>query len=394
MKTTVIRRPKHWLLQLILGGVGVLSLLVFGILCAVAAHISSPLLHQQGAARWQGDGTLRYDQVSVFRSAAEGLNAQKIEAAGTSIETELNKAGSPNASYLIAYGAETTIQATSQNGRSDAALMLVGGDFFRIHGFTFLAGTGFLPDDVMQDRVVLDELAAWQLFSSDNCVGLSMTMNGREYYVAGVVAIETDDASAACYGDKPRIYASYTGWPVAEGDAALPVTFCEGILPEPVDEFALATFATAIGVDKDEVVDNTDRFTVPALWSNLRGLHMQGILSNAVVYPWWESAARLAANRRSLLLVPMAMALLVPLGWGVWGAVCLYRLIRAGGRGVVQLADNVVERRRTRNYIKAQALKRQAKERNEQYADEQSVEAGAVPAAGSHDAADGAQRLR
>ena len=146
--------------------------------------------------------------------------------------------------------------------------------------------------------------------------------------------------------------------------------------------------------DKDEVVDNTDRFSVPALWSNLRGLHMQGILSNAVVYPWWESAARLAANRRSLLLVPMAMALLVPLGWGVWGAICLYRLIRAGGRGVVHLADNVVERRRTRNYLKAQALKRQAKERNEQHAYEQSVEADAVPAAGSHDAADGAQRLR
>lgn len=394
MKTKVIRRPKHLMRKLILGGVGALGLLVFGILCVAAGRISSPLLHQQGAGRWQGEGALRYDQVSVFRSVAEGLNAQGILSAGASIEAELDKAGCPDASYLIAYGAETAAQAVSDNGRCDAALTLVGGDFFRLHGFCFLAGAGFLPGDVMQDRVVLDELAAWQLFSSNDCVGLSMTMNGREYYVAGVVAIETDGASAACYGDKPRIYASYTGWPAAEGEQALPVTFCEGILPEPVDGFALATFAAGIGVDKEEVLDNTDRFTVPALWENLRGLHMQGILSNAVVYPWWESAARLAANRRSLLLVPMAIALLAPLGWGVWGVICLYRLIRAGGRGVARLADDVAERRKTRNYLKAQALRRQATERNEHNAYEQSVEADAVPAAGGHDAADSAQRLR
>lgn len=384
MKTTRIIRSRHPLLQLVLGAVGLLTLLAFLILWGIVGRIGAPMVHQQGAERWQGEGALRYEQVSVFRSVADGLNAQTIEAADTVIDLKLNDAGIADASYLIAYGAEQNARAVSQNGRCDAALTWVGGDFFRLHGFAFLSGTGFQPEDVMQDRVVLDELAAWQLFSSNNCVGLSLTIDGNTYYVAGVVEQETDNATAECYGEKPRIYASYTGWQWQAGeDASLPVTFCEAVLPEPVDDFAAATFAAAIGVEEKELCNNTERDTFTALWDNLQGLHMQGILSNAVVYPYWESAARLAANRQSLLLVPMLLCLIVPLGWGVYGVICLWRLVKAGGRGVAKLADNVIERRRTNRYLKAMALRRQMKERKEYDESFQSVEETALPVAGS-----------
>ncbi len=366
MKTTIIKKPGHPLLHLILGAAGVLSLLGAMVLLAVSRSISAPLLHQQGAERWMGGGTLAYEQVSVFRSVAESLNAATIEACGPTIESKLNDAGIPDASYLLCYGGEENAQVTSENGRSNAQMTLVGGDFFQLHGFTFLSGAGFQPEDVMQDRVVLDELAAWQLFSSNNCVGMPVSIGGDVYYVAGVVALETDDCSAACYGEKPRIYASYQHWNlenVLSSTALTPVTFCEAILPEPVDDFAISTLNAAISVEKDEICNNTERYGFLPLWANLRNMHMQGILSNAVVYPYWESAAMLATNQRSMLLVPIVLLLLLPLGWAIYGVVLIWHAIKAGGYNVYQLADRLNERRKTSKYMKAMAQRRREKER-------------------------------
>lgn len=366
MKTTIIKKPGHPLLHLILGAAGLLSLLLLLVLCAVSRRISSPLLHQQGGERWQGTGDLAYEQVSVFHSVAESMDASAIEACGTTIEDKLNEAGIPNASYLVCYGGEESASVISENGRSNALVTLVGGDFFQIHGFEFLAGAGFQPDDVMQDRIVLDELAAWQLFSSNNCVGMAVTIQGETYYVAGVVAQETDRCSAECYGEKPRIYASYEQWNRTSrlsGGSLTPVTFCEAVLPEPVDDFAVSTFQSAIGVNEDEIRNNTERYDLLPLWENLQSLHLQGILSNAVVYPWWESAAMLAANQRSILLIPIALLLLLPLGWVVYGVLWLWRGLKAGGYGVYLAADRLNERRKTKKFLDAMAQRRREKER-------------------------------
>lgn len=382
MKTVYIRKPGHPLLHLILGAAGCLSLIVLLILLWVSSRISRPLLHQQGAERWQGTGAQQYEQVSVFRSVADCLDANTIENADQTIQTKLEEAGIPEASYLVCYGSEMNAAVRSDNGSSNAVMTLVGGDFFRLHGFQFLTGAGFLPDDVMQDRVVLDELAAWQLFSSNDCVGMQVTIQGDVFYVAGVVAPETDSCTGECYGEKARIYASYPYWnrssenppteesAQADTSSSTPVTFCEAVLPEPVDDFAIATLAAAISVDQDEIRSNTERYSLEALWDNLRTLHMQGILSNAVVYPYWESAAMLAANQRSVLLVPIFIFLLLPLGWAVYGLIWLWRLVKAGGHGVVSVADRVVERRRTKQYLKTMAQKRRRTERTDKDVDE------------------------
>lgn len=390
MKTTRIYRPRYPMLKLVLAIAGGVSLLALLIIYWISSGISDPLFHQQGAARWQGDGELRFEQVSVFRSVAEGLNAEVIENAGSSILAKFDEAGIPDAGYLVAYGAEATANLISENGRADAAMTLAGGDFFLLYGYRFLTGAGFSPDDLMQDRVVLDELAAWQLFSSVDCVGLPVGINGRTFYVAGVVEPEENKYTEACYGEKPRVYVSYSGWfdiPGEEQSEGAPITFCEAVLPEPVDDFAASTFALGIGVDEDEVRSNTERYTLEALWYNLKELHMQGILSNAVVYPYWESAARLAANEQSLLLIPMLIFLLLPLGWAIYGLIRLWKLVKAGGRGTLQLADHVREQHRTRRYVKQMAQRRRQRERKVDYED---MEAYAVPAAGDADDDDSA----
>ena len=400
MKTTRIIRIRHPRLKLVLGIAGAACLLVVLALSFAMHRISGPMSHQQAADRWQGGGTLRYQQISVFRSVDGGLSAATIEAAGEPIKAKLEEAGIPDASYLIAYGAEASKSAVSENGKASLAMTMVGGDFFQIHNFSFLSGAPFQPEDVMQDRVVLDELAAWQLFSSNNCVGMEVVINGKLHIVAGVVAQETDRATKECYGDAPRAYVSYSYWNTAteSGDAAnnalTPVTFCEAVLPEPVDEFAISTLASAISVDKSEIVNNTARYGLEPLLANLNGLHMQGILSNAVVYPYWESAARLSANRCSLLLIPIFIFLLLPAGWAVYGLVCLWRLIKAGGHGVVSLADCAVERRRTRIYLQTQTRERQSKERKEYDDQMQSLDPDALSSVGGSRSGDDAGSLR
>ena len=362
------RRIRHPILLLVLAIVGGVSLTALLILWRISSGISGALPHEQGALRWQGEGELEYAQVSVYRPVANPLSVSMIESSGDAIKAKLSDAGIPDAAYLIDYGAELTCGADSDGGNCSAALTLVEGDFFRLHGFRFLSGDGFRPDDVMQDRVVLDELAAWKLFSSNNCAGLRVHINGRDFYVAGVVERETDRYAKLCYGEEPRIYASYRGWyntPGVEAGDPAPVTFCEAVLPEPVDGFAADAFVAGIGLDEDEISHNSERFRLESLWANLRGMHMQGILSNAVVYPYWESAARLAANRASLLLIPMLICLVPLTGWAIYGLLCLRRLVGAGGRGAAHLAERMVERRRTRAYLKHEAQKR--RERKEEH---------------------------
>jgi len=357
MGTRRIRHPTLLTVLAIIGGVSLTALLI---LWRVCSGISAALPHEQGALRWQGEGTLEYAQVSVYRPVADALNAAVIEASDTAISSKLSDAGISDAAYLLDYGAELTCAASSDGGSCSAALTLAAGDFFRMHGFRFLSGDGFQPDDVMQDRVVLDELAAWKLFSSNDCAGLRVNINGRDFYVAGVVERETDRYTVSCYGEEPRIYASYSGWydtPGVDAGEPAPLTFCEAVLPEPVDGFAVDAF-TAIGVEKDEIVCNSRRFRLETLWDNLLNLHMQGILSNAVVYPYWESAARLAANRASLLLIPMLLCLLPLTGWAIYGLLCLRRLVGAAGRGVVHLAERAVEYRRTKVYLRHEAQRR------------------------------------
>ncbi len=372
MKTTIIKKPGHPLLHLILGVAGGLSLIILLILLFVSGRISAPLVHQQGASRWAGDGTLDFEQVSVFQSIAQSLDPSVIESAGQSVDNKLNEAGIPEANYLICYGGETSVAISSESGGSSAEAYLVGGDFFQLHGFRFLYGTGFQPEDVMQDRIVLDELAAWQLFSSNDCVGLPVSIEQDTYYVAGVVERETDDCTAEVYGESPRVYLSYKQWNqdaiLSDGETT-PVTFCEAVLPEPVDDFALSTFAEAIHVDEDSVRNNTERFDLAPLWENLQSLHLQGVLSNAVVYPYWESAAILAANQRSILLIPMLIFLILPVGWAIYAVIWAWRLIKAGGYGVYMIADRVNEHHKTNRYLKVMAERRREKERMIQFED-------------------------
>ena len=47
-------------------------------------------------------------------------------------------------------------------------------------------GYYFSDDDLMQDRVLLDDQTAWRLFGSPNVVGMPVMIGGTPHYIAGV----------------------------------------------------------------------------------------------------------------------------------------------------------------------------------------------------------------
>lgn len=61
----------------------------------------------------------------------------------------------------------------------------MGGNFFDFHPIRLLSGNYISPDDLMKDRVLLDEDTAWLLFGGTQLEGLSFKIDGVPFVVAG-----------------------------------------------------------------------------------------------------------------------------------------------------------------------------------------------------------------
>ena len=62
----------------------------------------------------------------------------------------------------------------------------VGGDFFQFHPLNMISGNVFSENDISKDRVVLDENTAWTLFGAYDIAGKTVTIEGRQFVIAGV----------------------------------------------------------------------------------------------------------------------------------------------------------------------------------------------------------------
>jgi len=96
--------------------------------------------------------------------------------------------------------------------RARFSVIAVGGNFFDFHPIRLLSGNYITPDDLMQDRVLLDEETAWLLFGGTELSGMSFKINGVPFVVAGVIQREQDFASEKAYSSGMGIYMSYDGY--------------------------------------------------------------------------------------------------------------------------------------------------------------------------------------
>jgi hypothetical protein len=159
--------------------------------------------------------------------------------------------------------------------------------------------------------------AAWKLFGALHVVGMPVTVGGAEYIVCGVGKIPDGTLYDEAYGDTPRAYILLNSPGAAR---VTEITAYEIVLPEPIDGFAEDILSSHFSTGKNTIsVENSARFSIPALWEYLQQRSQLGVRTSPVTFPWWENIARVTEYRcASLLLLEILLLSLAAVLVLVW----------------------------------------------------------------------------
>ena len=177
--------------------VGLILCIVFWIssviLGAVCRRTTARLVDQNAAERWSEDGN--FSQVSAFLAEGSGASEDTVKAMYTGLMLDLQTDAIALSETQSENGARLIEECYCGMGSADLSVgtesvtvnvIGVGGDFFNFHPLEMIDGYYFADDDLMKDRVLLDDQTAWRLFGSPNVVGMTVTIGGTPHIIAGV----------------------------------------------------------------------------------------------------------------------------------------------------------------------------------------------------------------
>ena len=323
----------------------VLCLLVIDLVLGLISRvIISGLPDQLGASRWEYDGKVA--QVSLFFTEDREITPSEIRRLEYTMELELQKAGimpeeeedahsdgkeivdtidighentpkEEEASaisdlYNSCYSAQGLSTLSFENKKAENVDTIgVDGDFFFFHPMELVAGSYFMPEDVMKDKIVIDEQLAWELFGSNDIIGQCVTIGGINHYVSGVVKRQEGKLIDAAGLSKCIVYMSYDSLSrygeILSGKTSSVdlsedgskaniggINCYEVVMPSPVDGIAAQIIRTSSGYDDQyiTVVDNSDRFSFFKLWEVSRNFGKRSMWDKPIFYPYWENLAR------------------------------------------------------------------------------------------------------
>ena len=372
---------KHWPLTL-----AALLALCCGLCIWRLWAVSNLLESQKAAQRWKGTGERSYAQMTCLMPPLaqmtlddiykfRGEMMQKLKGAGYDIENDRGL-------YADAWSGFASAKVSSGRQSGDVNLIAVGGSFFDFHPLRLLSGNYLSPDDVMDDRVLLDSETAWLLFGAWDVAGMSFSLEGVPMVVAGVYAQEKDVFSQSAYGGGNYIYMSFSAYqrfnplktevqdnsiagvitnlfPDAVTDSfqkeVLRTAVCyEILMAEPVKGFTYSSVTDKFPSKNVGFVENTYRFTADRLLTLAKHLATRSMQVGGIYFPYWENAAR-AAEDRALIWAACA---LVTGAFPV--ALVIYELIRNAVRGKKKLEQEVLPgaRRKSRELVRERSRRR------------------------------------
>ena len=233
----------------------VLSLALFFIITFWWNSKVSDLGDQQAAKRWSEDGGCA--QVSTFMTKEACVDEFQLKGFEKQLETALSEAAvtveNENARlYIDAYSSLGKITVVSSRSTLETDAVGVGGDFFFFHPLQLVSGRYFSGEELMQDFVILDEEAAWQLFGSNDIEGMSVMINGVPHYVAGVIKREKGRLAENAGLQKSVTYVSFqtlSKYGTSEG-----ISCYEIVAPNPIKKFVYSTVKEKFGLKEDEML--------------------------------------------------------------------------------------------------------------------------------------------
>ena len=301
-------------------------------------HLEGLLDSQKAAERWRGETELPYCQLSCFLPVDEGVGLDDVYAFRVAMLDKLRQAvpdmERQEGFFTDAWSLRAKLKISSDHGRGDAVALAVGGDFFQFHPLRLVSGTYINESDLMHDRVLLDEDLAWLLFGGTDLNGLEVRIDGKPFYVAGVIRREQDFASRAAYSDGMGLLMSYDAYRELAPKAA--ISCYEVVMADPVKHFAVNLAREKFPIQNGLIVQNTDRFSYGTLMKLFTQFGRRSMQTRGILYPYWENAARYVEDCCALLLwLSQLLALLPVICLLVW-------LIRRLQHGWVKLRDDVL----------------------------------------------------
>ena len=310
-------------------------LVLLVLLCLLTIRILSANMEAQKAAeRWQGESGTAFRQISCYLPVDEKQSLNDMYAFRYKLLDALHKAAldidNAESLFVDAWSAVDKLTVSSSRASGEASVIAVGGEFFQFHPIRLLSGSYLSENDLMQDRVLLDEDLAWLLFGGTELTGMSLKINGVPFVVGGVIEREQDFASQRAYTVGQGLYMSYDAYVSLTGNEQA-ITCYELVMPEPVKGFALDTVKTNFTLGRGEALENTGRFSLLRLYKLLGQAGTRSMQAMGLMYPYWENAARCVEDICVILLLAATVFAVIPL---VTAVVYAVRLIKRGKEGL------------------------------------------------------------
>lgn len=315
--------------QIVFSLITIISLILFLILNVWSGHQVKQLADQQAAARWDEEGGSA--QVSCFftentevdefmlMSFEKQLEQSLLEVLPTEEVSEENG----KRLFIDAYSSLGSITVTSEKGKlEEVSAVGIGGDFFLFHPLQLVSGGYFSGNDLMQDSIILDEDAAWQLFGSNDVAGMSVMIGNAPHYVAGVIKRQEGRFAESAGLDKTVVYVSnetLMNYGTSDG-----ISVYEVVAPNPVKGFVYNCIKEKLGVKEDKMVmvENSSRYQLESLIPVMLDFGTRSMQNAAVKFPYWENIGRGFEDVMVLIMMFKFVFLLIP---AVIIAVCLVK---------------------------------------------------------------------
>jgi len=310
-------------------------LVVLLLICVILFGIVSAQLDSiRAAERWRGDNPMRFAQIACFLPVDEPKEEAEILQFRRTLDQKLLDASlsdeNGSSLYADAYSGQCKLTVSGDHGRAEVNAIGVGGDFFLFHPLTLHRGSYISGNDLMQDRVVLDEVLAWQLFGGSDVAGMTVYIQGIPFYVAGVIDRESDFLSREAYESEPLMFLSYSAF---HSITEKGITCYEIVMPDMISGFAVSVVSENFEIGQGDLVENSNRYAFKSLLQVIADFDHRSMRNNGVIYPYWENAVRFSEDYLALLVVLMALFMALP------AAVAVVWTVRTG----VQLWHKTVE---------------------------------------------------
>lgn len=282
----------------------------------VSAHLKGQLSHEQVAAAWDAEGHTAH--ISVFFSESEKYSWKQQDALETQYqidswyhnlekkitEASIETAGVTNSNARsIVFGYHATGKVTLENNKNKVEVNAygVGGDFFLFHPVKLLHGSYFSQSDLMQDRIVIDTETAWQLFGSNDVVGMFVTIGETPHMVVGVYERDRGAFLDAAGNAVSSVYVSHTtlqNYGTYHGMESV-----EYLLPNPVTGFGKGLIEEQCQNMDVAFVEHQNRFEAFSLLNVIKQFGTRSMVLNGITFPYWENMARAYEDILAALLI-------------------------------------------------------------------------------------------